>query len=174
MVIGIGLLIGGLAAAGWLVGTGRTVRSGAWGQYGWEVRGAKLHATRYLMPVSTMTGPKDASFLWFWTTDHGRVPTYPGIVPEWNAVGLVGKAGIPGIVIEYEAVLWPIPTVLLAAGAPLFVRGQRSIRRVRLGLCLSCGYDLNGVPVIACSGRTCPECGGGSAPRTASMAEPSS
>jgi len=54
-------------------------------------------------------------------------------------------------------VSWWVPVVLLAAMPVVrgvrFVRRRRRDRRVRMGLCLHCGYDLRGSPGI------CPECG---------------
>lgn len=51
--------------------------------------------------------------------------------------------------------LWPLPLLLCAAGAPLIVSGVRAHRRATGGLCRRCGYSRAGLAPES----KCPECG---------------
>lgn len=165
LAIGLFLLLGGGVSGGWLLSTGRHVRSGGWDRYGWEISGGRLHTAKLMVPVSMLKRDRDDRFVWYWTTSHGSVPAYSGIVTDWNFLGLAGRAGIPGITLEYEAVLWPLPAGLLIAGIGCVAMGVRAVRRKRFGACMACGYDLQGVPTIDGAARTCPECGVRHSPR---------
>jgi hypothetical protein len=80
----------------------------------------------------------------------------------WERLGFAFKAtlargtGFEQIQRNVEIPYWFVMVLLLAGGLPALWRGRRAYtrrRRVRLGLCRACGYDLRATP-----GR-CPECG---------------
>ena len=94
-------------------------------------------------------------------------PRRPSAPPEYGgfragffeSVSHTSTSRAGGVLSRGSAVTvsWWAPVALLAATPVVrgvrFVRRCRRDRRVRMGLCLHCGYDLRGSPGI------CPECG---------------
>ncbi|MFT3683335.1 MAG: hypothetical protein QM783_00165 [Phycisphaerales bacterium] len=75
------------------------------------------------------------------------------VKPDWNAWLAHGvNSGGWWIV---EAVVWPVPALLLGIGAPVLWSGLRVRRRGVANACLTCGYSLTGID----SHAACPECG---------------
>jgi hypothetical protein len=69
----------------------------------------------------------------------------------------VGNAAPPPVVSTWRllAPLWPFCAVFAVAPLVWYARRSRLRRRIRLGLCTSCGYDLRAHG----AGERCPECG---------------
>ena len=94
------------------------------------------------------------------TTDSGAVLGSSWNVGEWRASDSRNGTAPPPTFEWYVVPIWPafVALTVLAAvtGAPAAgacVRARTSRRRMRLGLCADCGYDVRASP------DRCPECG---------------
>lgn len=72
---------------------------------------------------------------------------------RWLAGSRTPDQKTPGILIVFPALL---SLMVVCGGMQWRVKTQR-MRRERLGLCRSCGYDLRGT--VAVGRKACPECG---------------
>ena len=78
----------------------------------------------------------------------------------WDHATAIGQSSVDAIAVPF----WPLVLLSAIPSIMLLRRHRRYVRRVRLNLCTTCGYDLRESP------QMCPECG---APAGARRAAPS-
>ena len=151
----------------------------AWFASGWFIVGIKHRRGNVLNRASVCNGcvmlvrmerpaQFDPSSPWIrtpegWGSEFGRI-SQPHGAWKW----MPSRTRLRNMLGPLDLVLVPlyIPLAILVIPVTrLFHRDRRPVRWAREGRCARCGYNLSGLPTGG--GGACPECGGGTAPRSA-------
>ena len=104
----------------------------------------QIHEMRGAAPWTSWHEPANGARVLGWGYGNG----------SWSPRGLYRLNARPSYRRRYiQTPIWPLAAVTLLAPVASVRKWCRAGRRVRLGLCPACGYDLRATP-----GR-CPECG---------------